>query len=127
MQRAMGHFRIELTPVGDPDAPVGALVVRKRFTGDLVGESTGRMLAVGTDVEGSAGYVAMERVTGVLRDRRGSFVLQHNGTMQRGVSTMTVTIVPDSGTEDLEGLSGAMEIRPDDGKHGWVLSYELPD
>jgi len=83
------------------------------------------MLAAQTGVKGSAGYVAMERVTGILQGRSGSFVLQHAGTMNRGVPTLSVTVVPDSGTEQLAGLSGKMNIIIADGKHSYEFDYTI--
>jgi hypothetical protein len=84
------------------------------------------MLAIRTETQGSAGYVAIERVTGVLHGRKGSFVLQHSGTMNRGVSSLAVTVVPDSGTDELTGLRGAMTIEIDHGKHSYTMDYALP-
>jgi hypothetical protein len=84
------------------------------------------MLAAMTDVKGSAGYVAMERVTGTLHGRRGSFVLQHSGTMHRGAQALVISVVPDSGTDELAGLSGAMRIVIAEGKHRYEFDYELP-
>jgi hypothetical protein len=83
------------------------------------------MLAAGTAVEGSAGYVAMEIVTGTLDGRRGSFILQHSGSMKKGAATLTVTVVPDSGTDQLVGISGSMKIIVADGKHSYELEYTL--
>ena len=83
------------------------------------------MVGAFTAVEGSAGYVALERVTGSLNGKKGSFVLQHNGTMKQGVSTMIVTVVPDSGTEELTGLSGTMEIIIEGKVHSYILEYTL--
>lgn len=85
------------------------------------------MLAVRAPVHGSAGYVAMERVTGTLGGRRGAFSLQHSGTMARGVQSLSVTVVPDSGTEGLAGLAGEMEISIDGGKHEYKFRYTLPE
>ncbi len=124
---ANGTFEVTLTPVSAPDAPVGALSIAKTFHGDLDGSSAGQMLAVRSIVEGSAGYVAMERVTGAIAGRSGSFALQHSGSMERGVQSLWVTVVPDSGTGDLVGLSGAMDIRIEDGRHLYAFRYSLPD
>ena len=85
------------------------------------------MLGAMTEIKGSAGYVAMERVNGVLHGRSGTFVLQHIGTMTRGVPQMSVTVVPDSGTGDLVGLAGSMKIKIDEGKHSYEFEYSLPD
>jgi len=98
----------------------------KQFHGDLEGTSKGEMLAVQSGVQGSAGYVAMERVTGTLAGRSGTFVLQHSGTMNRGEPGLTITVVPDSGTGGLEGLTGKMTIAIREGKHFYGFEYELP-
>jgi Protein of unknown function (DUF3224) len=97
----------------------------KQFHGDLEATSRGQMLTAMTDVKGSAGYVAIERVSGTLRGRAGSFLLQHTGTMTRGAPSLTITVVPDSGTEELAGLSGRMNIIITDGKHSYELEYAL--
>jgi hypothetical protein len=99
----------------------------KTFHGDLEATSKGLMLTAGTEVKGSAGYVAIERVNGTLRGRTGSFVLQHSGTMTRGVPQMTVTVVPDSGTGQLAGLAGKMTIQIADGKHSYDFEYTLAE
>lgn len=123
---ATGSFDVQLTPVGTPDAPIGAMTIAKTFHGDLEGTSAGQMLAVRSPVEGSAGYVAMEHVTATLAGRSGSFALQHSGTMDRGAQSLTITVVPDSGTEGLTGLTGAMDIRIEDGQHYYTFRYLLP-
>ena len=99
--------------------------IDKRFHGDLEGTSRGEMLAARTAEPGSAGYVAMERVTGKLHGREGTFVLQHTGTMTRGTPTLGVTVVPDSGTGELAGLAGEMTIVIEEGKHSYVFDYTL--
>ncbi|PYR90434.1 MAG: DUF3224 domain-containing protein [Acidobacteria bacterium] len=101
--------------------------IDKRFHGDLEATSTGEMLSAGTSVKGSAGYVAIERVTGTLAGRSGTFVLQHTGTMNRGTPDLTITVVPDSGTGDLTGLAGRMSINIDEGKHSYGFDYTLGD
>ena len=126
---ASGTFDVQLTPqtpderTGDP--AIARMSLDKQFHGDLEAVSAGQMLAAGTDVEGSAGYVALERVTGTLRRRSGSFSLQHSGTMTRGVPHLTITVVPDSGTDQLAGLAGSMEIDIADGKHFYNFAYTL--
>jgi hypothetical protein len=113
-QRARGSFEVQLTPQPlshhNSDPFLGRLSIDKRFTGDLIGSSTGEMLSAKTSVENSAGYVAIEQVTGTLHGRSGSFVLQHSSTMTRGVAHQTMTVVPDSGTDELTGLAGTMTI-----------------
>lgn len=100
--------------------------IEKRFHGDLEATSQGEMIAVQSAVKGSAGYVALERVTGTLHGRSGSFVLQHSGTMTRGVPALTVTVVPDTGTDALTGITGTLDITIVDGNHTYTFDYELP-
>ena len=97
----------------------------KKFSGDLEGTSTGQMLAIGTEVEGSAGYVAIERVNGKLDDLNGTFALQHSGIMNRGSGHLVITVVPDSGTGQLVGLSGSLAINIVEGKHLYEFEYSL--
>ncbi len=123
---ATGTFDVKLTPAGTPDAPVSAMAISKTFHGDLDGTSAGQMLAVRTAVDGSAGYVAMERVTATLGGSHGSFALQHSGSMDRGAQSLSVTVVPDSATEGLAGLTGAMDIKIDGGEHRYIFRYKLP-
>ena len=129
--RASGTFEVNLKPqlsepdVGDPT--VGRMSIDKQFHGDIEGTSKGQMLAAGTDTQGSAGYVAMERVTGTLRGRSGSFTLQHSATMNRGTPQLSITVVPDSGTGDLVGLSGKLIINIVDKKHLYDFEYELAE
>ena len=99
-------------------------VVRKEFSGDVVGRSEAQMVAAYTATPGSAGYVAIEHFTGSVGGRSGSFVLQHSGLMDRGDAALTVTIVPDSGTGELAGISGTLEIENEAGEHSYVLAYE---
>jgi hypothetical protein len=102
------------------------MLLDKHFHGDLEADSKGQMLAHMTTVKGSAGYVAMEKVVGSLQGRKGSFVLQHSGIMNRGDATLVLQVVPDSGTEELEGLTGSMTITITDGKHFYGFDYGLP-
>ncbi|HET6554089.1 MAG TPA: DUF3224 domain-containing protein [Dyella sp.] len=130
-QHAKGTFEVKMTPqpgvegVGDPS--VGRMSIEKRFAGDLEATGRGQMLAVGTAIDGSAGYVAMERVQGSLNGREGSFALQHHGVMDRGAPTLSITIVPDSGTDGLSGIAGALSIAVESGVHHYELAYTLPD
>lgn len=101
--------------------------IDKQFHGDLEGSSKGEMLAIQTAVKGSAGYVAMEQVTGSIQGRSGTFVLQHSATMNRGTPQLSITIVPDSGTAQLTGISGQLNIMIEGGKHSYDLEYTLPD
>jgi hypothetical protein len=109
------------------DATLGRMSIDKQFHGDLDGTSKGQMLTAMTDIKDSAGYVAIERVTGTLQGRSGSFVLQHNGTMTRGAPQLTITVVPDSGTGELAGLAGKLTINIVDGKHFYDFEYTLAD
>ncbi len=126
---ATGTFEITMTPQAPAGAPGEPSVIRieKQFAGDLEGTSGGQMLAARSDVEGSAGYVAIERVTGTLGGRSGSFTLQHSGTMNRGAPTLSVTVVPDSGTGELIGLAGSMTLERADGRHSYRFEYTLAD
>jgi hypothetical protein len=108
------------------DWPLTRFSLDKEFHGDLEGASRGEMLAAGTAVEGSAGYVAIEQVTGALHGRKGTFVLQHSGTMTRGAPRLTIQVVPDSGDGQLAGLAGVMEIEVADGEHSYDFAYTLP-
>jgi hypothetical protein len=129
MSRASGPFDVKMTPQ-PPDAdageaPIGRMILDKQFHGDLEAASKGQMLAAGTEVQGSAGYVAMERVTGTLHGRSGTFVLQHTGIMNRGTPSLTITVVPDSGTGELAGLAGSMTIDRAGGNHSYAFEYTL--
>ena len=125
---ASGPFEVKLTPQGDDKAEGSTLArmsIDKQFHGDLEAVSKGEMLSAGTNVKGSAGYVAIERVTGKLHGKSGSFVLQHSGTMTRGAPQLAVTLVPDSGTGELAGLSGKMSIKTAEGKHTYEFEYSI--
>jgi hypothetical protein len=129
MTRATGTFDVKVTPQApeekSDDPQVGRLTLDKQFHGDLEAASKGQMLAFTTTVKGSAGYVAMELVTGTLNGRKGSFALQHLGTMTRGTPQLSVAVVPDSGTGELAGLTGKMSIDIADGKHLYVFEYTI--
>jgi hypothetical protein len=129
MQYAKGTFDVKVTPQEDKtgDAAFGHLLLEKQLQGDLVGTSRGQMLGANTGVEGSAGYVAVERITGVLHGRSGSFILQHVGLMGRGQTQLDIKVLPDSGTEQLQGLTGTMRIRIEQGQHYYELEYALPE
>jgi hypothetical protein len=107
-------------------ASIGRMALDKQFTGDLVASSKGQMLAIRTVVDGSAGYVAMECLTGTLHGLSGSFALQHSGTMTRGLPQLSVTVVPDSGTDQLTGIVGKLSISIVDGSHLYDFEYSLP-
>jgi hypothetical protein len=127
--RASGNFDVKLNPLPTSDTTEGSPLVRmsidKQFQGDLAAVSKGEMLAAGTAVKTSAGYVAIERVIGTLHGRNGSFVLQHSSTMTRGVPHQSIMVVPDSGTGELEGLAGTMVITISGGKHLYDFDYTL--
>ena len=125
---AKGTFDVKVSPQPQDDAaggPFGRLFLDKQFHGDLAGTSKGQMLAWGTGADGSGAYVALELVTGTLNGRRGTFVLQHLGTMTKNVPTMNVTVVPDSGTDQLTGLAGKMTIIIAGGKHSYEFAFTL--
>ena len=132
---ARGTFEVKMLPQTDQDlggvivdsGTVGRMSLDKHFDGDLQATSRGQMLAVHGDIKGSAGYVAMERVIGTLHGRSGSFALQHSGTMTRGAPQLVITVVPDSGTGELIGLAGTLEINIVDGKHFYEFDYTLGD
>ena len=122
--RATGEFEVQMSP--EPDTPIGRMTIDKQFQGDLAGTSKGQMLmASSSSVKDSAGYVAIEKVTGTLNGRHGSFYLQHTGVMTRGVGELTITVIPDSGTDQLVGLHGRMNIIIAEGKHSYEFDYTL--
>ena len=129
-QHAAGAFDVKVEAQGEPDKAGGSTLGRysldKQYHGDLEATAKGTMLTAGTDVKGSAGYVAMERVTGTLQGRSGSFVLQHTATMTRGEPQLSITVVPDSGSGQLAGLTGKMTIIIAAGKHSYEFDYTLP-
>jgi len=128
--QARGEFEIRRSAEPACDMGHGAVAshVRfdKRFQGGLEATSVVHMLAVGTEVQGSAAYVAVERIVGTLAGRGGAFFMQHNGTMSRGAAKLDLTVVPDSATGALAGLSGRMAIEIVDGKHFYTFDYVLP-
>jgi len=130
-KRAKGPFDVKLTPAAPPEraegVSLGRMAIDKQFHGDLEATSKGEMLSATTDVKGSAGYVAIERVTGALHGRRGSFVLQHSGTMTRGAPGLIITVVPDSGVGEPAGIAGGMTIEITDGEHLYDFAYTLPE
>ena len=127
MTRASGHFEVRMTPQpaegATGSAAIGRFALDKQYHGDLEATSQGQMLASRSSMPGSAGYVAMELVSGVLHGRAGTFVLQHNGIMDRGAPQLAVTVVPDSGTGQLAGLAGKLAIVIADGKHSYDIDY----
>ncbi len=129
-EHAAGAFDVKAEAQGEADKAEGSTLSRysldKQYHGDLEATAKGTMLAAGTDVKGSAGYVALERVTGTLKGRSGGLVLQHSGTMTRGEPQLSITVVPDSGTGQLAGITGKMTIIITAGKHSYEFDYTLP-
>ncbi len=131
-QHAKGPFEVKLAPqkVDNPQAERsghGRMSIDKQFYGELEATSQGEMLSFMTSTKGSAGYVAIEKVTGALGGRKGTFVLQHSGTMKRGGEQLSIAVVPDSGTDELKGLSGSMIITiAPDGAHSYEMDYTVP-
>ena len=128
-QIAKGTFTVQMKPLADSPADgvtLGRLSLDKRFEGDLTATGQGEMLTAMTAVKGSAGYVAIERVTGRLHQRSGSFVFQHTGTMSQGAQQLSITVVPDSGTGELQGLAGQFRLRIEGGQHFYEFEYSLP-
>jgi len=127
--QANGSFEIRLNPetLSEPatGTGLGRMSFNKVFQGDLVATSQGEMLSLRSSVLGSAGYVAMETVTGTLQGRNGSFVLQHSSTMTRGVAEQSINVVPDSATGELAGLAGRLVITIEDGQHSYQFDYSL--
>lgn len=129
-EHASGTFEVKLAPSGEADkaegSTLGSYSLEKQYHGDLEASAKGTMLTAGTDVKGSAGYVAIERVTGALKGHKGSFVLQHNGMLTRGTPQQNIVVVPDSGTGELTGLTGKLTVIIESGKHSYEFDYSLP-
>lgn len=128
--RATGEFDVDLKPLdpyvkGGEGVSLGRLSIDKTFRGDLVARSQGEMLTATTGVEGSAGYVAIEQVSGILQGKRGTFVLQHFGLMSRGQQRLILEVVPDSGTGELVNLAGKMTIKIENSKHHYEFDYSV--
>ena len=127
--RITGKFDVKMIPqapdAGDTAGIPGRMLLDKRYHGDLDASSRGQMLAAQTAVKGSAGYVAIEQVTGTLQGRSGSFMLQHTGIMNRGVGSLVITVIPDSGTGELADLAGTMSIEIAGGIHSYVFEFTL--
>lgn len=127
---AKGTFTVEMKPQAEPGTiegvSLGRMSLDKQFEGDLAAAGEGEMLTALTPTKGSAGYVAIERVTGVLQGRSGSFVFQHSGTMDQGAQRLSITVVPGSGTGALAGISGTFKITIAEGKHFYEFEYSLP-
>jgi len=127
MTIAKGSFTVAMAPQSDEGFETGRFTLDKAYDGDLCGTGKGQMLSVRTETAGSAGYVALEMVEGSLSGKAGGFHLQHSGIMNRGDPSLSVTIVPDSGTGGLAGISGTLDITIDkDGGHFYELNYKFP-
>ena len=126
---ASGMFEVKLSPQGPDDkadgSSLGRMTIDKQFHGDLEATARGQMLVAGTDVKDSAGYVAIERISGSLHGRSGSFVLQHTAVMTKGAPQLSVIVVPDSGTEELTGIEGRMTIDIVAGQHSYTFDYTV--
>jgi Protein of unknown function (DUF3224) len=129
--RAVGTFEVNIVPQSQGEKAEGPTLARlsidKQYHGDLEASGKGEMLTAGPDAKGSGAYVAIERVTGTIGGRAGSFVLQHLGTLTRGATELTITVVPDSGTGQLEGLTGKLNVIINNGKHSYEFDYSLPE
>ena len=128
---ATGPFEVKLAPQDDKiDPSLGRMTIDKQFHGDLEATSKGQMLTggnAGVDPKGSGVYVAIEKVSGTLKGRSGTFILYHTGIMTRGVPQLSITVAPDSGTGQLAGITGKMSIIIKDGKHSYDFEYTLPE
>ena len=128
-RKATGTFEVKLLPLAaaftGENAPLARMSIEKTFSGDLEATSQGEMLSAGTAVKGSAGYVAIEKVTGKLHGRDGSFALQHTGTMNRGAPSLSATVIPDSGTGALAGITGSLQIIIESNQHSYIFDYAL--
>lgn len=127
-QHATGTFEVKLTPQDDKtgDSSMGRMTFEKQWQGEIQGSSTGQMLTGGEVKTGSAGYVAMEKFTGSVKERKGTLIFQHSATMTSGKGDLTITVVPSSGTEELKGITGKLTIKIENGKHFYDFDYTLP-
>ena len=129
MPSITGPFEVKRTAYEVHEAASGLIgrhALDKQYHGELDAKGTGEMLSAGTAVAGSAGYVAIEKVLGNLGGRKGSFYLQHSGTLDRGEASLTIRVIPDSGTGELQGLTGTMQIViAEGGKHSYIFDYEV--
>ena len=125
--QASGTFEVELRPQKHDTVETGRIIMQKRYIGGMQGAAEGQMLSYRTNVEGSAGYVALEHFTGTINGLQGSVRFTHCGLMNRGTQSLTVSIIPDSGTAGLRNISGVMHIQVEDGSHQYTLDYQLND
>ncbi len=126
MNMVSGEFEVKIVPVDSGDSQIGMMLLDKNYRGELNATGKGRMLTGMTNIKNSAAYVAIERIEGELNGKRGTFLIQHSGTMTKDKQTLTIRVVPDSGTGELEGLDGTMEIRVVERKHFYDFRYSLP-
>ena len=127
--QARGTFDVKLTPQKSDeglDESLSRMTITKQLHGGIEGTSTGVMLTGGTAVQGSGVYVALEKVTGTVGGKKGTFLMRHVGVMTRGTPSLSITVVPDSGTDELAGLEGSFDVIIEDGKHSYVFDYTLP-
>ena len=125
--QATGTFEVKLVPLTDKTAFPGRMSIEKTWHGGLDGTSTGEMMTAQTDVKDSAVYVALEKFTGTVNGKKGTFLLHHTGIMTRGTPHLSITVVPDSGTDQLESISGTLNIVISQGKHSYDFEYTLPE
>ncbi|MCY3695506.1 MAG: DUF3224 domain-containing protein [Chloroflexi bacterium] len=129
MPSARGSFEVNIEPeppyLEDGGVKLNLNRVEKQYSGDMVGSARAHMLAAYTTTPGSAGYVAIEHFSGTVNGKSGSLALQHSGTMDRGEASLTVTVVPDSGTGELAGIAGTLELNSEEAGHTYVFEYEL--
>jgi hypothetical protein len=127
---AKGSFKVDMKPQQEPSASdgvsLGRMSLEKQFVGDLEAVGKGEMLTAMTPVKGSAGYVAIERVSGTLHGRTGSFVFQHTGTMNQGAQSLSISVVPGSGTGQLVGIEGVFKLTIKDSQHLYEFEYTMP-
>lgn len=126
MPSVNGTFEVELSPLEMEGEGMARMRLEKSFHGPLTATSLGQMLSAATLVKGSAAYVALERVSGVLDGRTGTFVLHHTGVMNRGQGALSIAVVPDSGTDGLTGIAGTMTITIENKQHHYTFDYALP-
>ena len=127
-QHATGTFDVKFAPQDDKsgEPSIGRMTIEKQWSGDINGTSKGEMLTGGDLKSGSAGYVAMEKVAGTVKGRKGSFIFQHSASMNAGQGDLNITVVPGSGTEELKGINGTLTIKIEGGKHLYDFEYRLP-
>jgi hypothetical protein len=130
--KAIGTFEVKLQPLdsyatGSEGTSLGRMSIDKTFQGDLAGQSLGQMLTAITAVEGSAGYVAIEQVSGSLHGKQGTFVLQHFGITNASGQRLVLEVVPDSGTAELVGVAGTMIIQNEEGQHSYLFDYTMKE